>query len=185
MKYVVEISYIADAKEVGGKGNLIGMWTESGPAGYYITDVPEGVFPYIHELDDNYINQHFGHMQDESFCAGFELARRISTSRDYYKNAFYDATLSELFGTCDYTEILAMNPLEVEEKVEAYEAEQARVKAEKAKEAEATKAKEAQQEAMDKAAAKAVETFRKLGANYVQIAQAVTKAMAEAVEAES
>lgn len=176
MKYVVEIRK---------QGDLIEMWTDTSTFKHYITSISPVTFDHMQELNDDFINQHFGYMQDESFCAGFELARRISTSRDYYKNAFYDATLSELFGTCDYTEILAMNPLEVEEKVEAYEAEQARVKAEKAEQAEATKAKEAQQEALDKAAAKAVETFRKLGANYVQIAQAVTKAMAEAVEAES
>lgn len=184
MKYVVEIRYIvADAKEVGGKENLIGMWTEAGPAGYYIADVPEGVFPYIQELDGDYINQNFGYMQDESFCAGFELARRICTSPCAYDKAITNEELETIFGTSDVAKIMRWDPLEVEEKVEAYEAEQARVKAEKAK--EAGKAKEAQQEALDKAAAKAVEAFRKLGANYVQIAQAVTKAMAESVEAES
>lgn len=169
MKYVVEIRK---------QGDLIEMWTDTSTFKHYITSISPVAFDHMQELNDDFINQHFGHMQDESFCAGFELARRISTSRDYYKNAFYDATLSELFGTCDYTEILAMNPLEVEEKVEAYEAEKAREKA-------AAKTGKVDNEALDKAAAKAVETFRKLGANYVQIAQAVTKAMAEAVEAES
>ena len=140
--------------------------------------LPEGVFPYIQELDDNYINQHFSHMQDESFRAGFELCRRISVHHDSYNNSFLESDLHAIYGTTNYIAILSMDPLEVERKAEEYEAEKAREKA-------AAKTGKADLEALDKAAAKAVEAFRKLGANYVQIAQAVTKAMAEAVEAES
>lgn len=174
MKYVVEIRK---------QGDLIEMWTDAGTFKHYITGVSPNVFDHMQKLDDDYINQNFGYMQDESFCTGFELARRISANPCFYDKAITNEELETIFGTSDTAEIMKGNPLEVEEKVEAYEAEQARVKAEKAK--EAAKAKEAQREALDKAAAKAVEVFRKLGANYVQIAQAVTKAMAEAVEAES
>lgn len=178
MKYVVEIRYIADAKEVGGKENLIGMWTESGPAGYYITDVPEGVFPYIQELDNDYINQNYGDLQDLAFCHGFELARRIALRPANYEYGLGFKEIEKIFGTGDLCSIFDIDPLVVKDQVEAYEAEKARVKA-------AAKTGKADKEALDKAAAKAVEAFRKLGANYVQIAQAVTKAMAEAVEAES
>lgn len=172
MKYVVEIRRLSDSEK------FIGMWTESGPAGYYIADVPESVFPYIQELDNDYINQNYGDLQDLAFCHGFELARRIALRPANYEYGLGFKEIEKIFGTGDLCSVFDIDPLVVKDQVEAYEAEKARVKA-------AAKTGKADREALDKAAAKAVETFRKLGANYVQIAQAVTKAMAEAVEAES
>ena len=177
MKYVIDV----EARKRISDGATVN--TLRTPAGYYITEVPVEILQHAQELDDDYINQNFGYMQDESFRAGFELCRRISVHHDSYNNAFLESDLHAIYGTSNYIAILSMDPLEVERKAEEYEAEKAREKAEKAKEA-LDKAKEAQ-ETLDKAAVKAVEAFRKLGANYVQIAQAVTKAMAEAVEAES
>ena len=97
---------------------------------------------------------------------------------DSYNNSFLESDLRAIYGTTNYISILSMDPLEVEKKAEEYEAQQAAYN-------KAVKTGKADLEALDKAAEKAVEAFRKLGANYVQIAQAVTKAMAEAVEAES
>lgn len=169
MKYVVEIRK---------QGDHIEMWTDAGTFKHYITGVSPAVFDHMQELDDDYINQNFGHMQDESFRAGFELARRISVHHDSYNNSFLESDLRAIYGTTNYMSILSMDPLEVERKAEEYEAQQAAYN-------KAVKTGKADLEALDKAAAKAVETFRKMGANYVQIAQAVTKAMAEAVEAEA
>ena len=117
-------------------------------------------------------------MQGMAFCAGFELARRVALSPVSYGYGLGLKELETIFGTCDRADILDIDPLVVKDQIEAYEAEKARAKA-------AAKDGKLDREALDKAAAKAVETFRKLGANYVQIAQAVTKAMAEAVEAEA
>lgn len=172
MKYVVEIRRLSDSEK------FIGMWTESGPAGYYIADVPESVFPYIQELDNDYINQNYGDLQDLAFCHGFELARRIALRPANYEYGLGFKEIEKIFGTGDLCSIFDIDPLVVKDQVEAYEAEKARVKA-------AAKTGKVDREALDKAAAKAVEAFRMLGANYVQIAQAVTKAMAEAVEAEA
>lgn len=179
MKYVIDV----EARKRISDGATVN--TLRTPAGYYIAEVPVEILQHAQELDSDYINQNYGYMQDESFRAGFELARRIGVHHDFYNNSFLESDLHAIYGTANYISILSMDPLEVERKAEEYEAKKAREKAEKAKEAAAAKAKEAQKEALDKAAAKAVETFRKLGANYVQIAQAVTKAMAEAVEAEA
>lgn len=117
-------------------------------------------------------------IQGIAFCAGFDLARRVALRPVNYEYGLGFKELEKVFGTCDVTDILDIDPLVVKDQIEAYEAERAREKA-------AAKTGKADREALDKAAAKAVETFRKMGANYVQIAQAVTKAMAEAVEAES
>lgn len=176
MKYVIDV----EARKRISDGATVN--TLRTPAGYYIAEVPVEILQHAQELDSDYINQNFSYMQDESFRAGFELCRRICILPLNYEKAYGDSTLETIFGSPDCVEITGMDPLEVEKRIDEYEAEKAREKAEKAK--EAAKAKEAQ-EALDKAAAKAVEAFRKLGANYVQIAQAVTKAMAEAVEAEA
>lgn len=117
-------------------------------------------------------------IQGIAFCAGFELARRVALRPTIYEYGFGYKELEKLFGTCSVADILDIDPLVVKDQVEEYEAEKARAIVEAG-------TGKVDREALDKAAAKAVETFRKLGANYVQIAQAVTKAMAEAVEAES
>lgn len=169
MKYVVEIRK---------QGDHIEMWTDAGTFKHYITGVSPAVFDHMQELDGDYINQNFGHMQDESFRAGFELARRVMLRPPHYEYGLGYGELEKIFGTCSAVDILDIDPLVVKDQVEEYEAEKARA------EAEAGTGK-VDREDLDKAAAKAVETFRKLGANYVQIAQAVTKAMAEAVEAEA
>ena len=107
----------------------------------YIIEIPDGV-PYVllrredfgitkvvpvadlEELTSDYINEHYGELQDEAYQAGlndaWEAARRIVVDTDHGGLAL--GTLSEIFGTQSYSYIMRENTAqEAIDKIKTYD----------------------------------------------------------------
>ena len=114
MKYIIEIPDDVQYVLLNGKADNK----------YYTAVRP---IAELEELNSDYINEHFGELQDEAYQAGlndaWEAARRIVVSTDY--GGIASETLLEIFGMRGYSYIMQDNTAqEAIDKIKAYEEKQ-------------------------------------------------------------
>ena len=109
-KYIVEAS--DDVKKVIAIGVTRGgaIWTDT-------TDIEN-----LEELNSDYINEHFGELQDEAYQAGlndaWEAAKKLSWTE---KHGGYGECLDKVFDRTDTFDFLDYSPNAAIEKLKAYE----------------------------------------------------------------
>lgn len=123
-------------------------------------------------LDGDYVNEHFGDLQDQAAQVALNLAARICLNKTDYEGAYTAEELKGMFGT-PYAEDIIKNftARQIFDTTDAYDMEKARV--------------QEQARALEKAINKAMESFRMIEPDLVKISAALDKAVGKAAEDEN
>lgn len=116
MSYSVGDKFVLEIKEIDDFKNHIVLEKIA---------VDIGMLDQLERLDSDYINEHYGELQDESYNKGLEdawkLARKIFT--------FNNGKMEQIFGCAGKRNVFDdLTPQEALAKFEAYEKEQAEIK---------------------------------------------------------
>lgn len=117
--------------EITGKENGAYVSEQFAQGNEIRTVFPECMLDSFEKLDSDYINEHYGELQDEAYQQGmndaWEIAKKLYL--DKRNGGLSDVELEEIFGQLTVSKIfMRYTPQEIEAKIEAWEKSKAEIK---------------------------------------------------------